>query len=512
MILRKPYAFLIQYFQRIHLVLLGLCFYIFYKTSTLRTFVSEFIRTESYNADLEPIKNYIGFLPIIVILLCLGIFLILMILLRHKKKPWKIYLVPFFSYIFLLGVMLYIRNFFVTYNDISDITKIMAGRDLLLIAYLLQFAVFLLLILRTLGIDLNKFGFKNDQEYLEIKEEDREEFELSLQFDKDRVRRTVNKLFRNIGYVYQEHRFILNTLMTVLAVILVGYTYYYFGILHKIYKENQSFKSNFYEVTVLDSYLTNRKDNGDLIEKNSKYSYVIVKLKVKNLAGERNMYTDRFHLINRSNEAERTPQYQTYFSTYGKVYDNSSFDYNETKVFNLIYRVDKDWKSKYYTLYYQGLDKSFLLRKVKLKVKDYQTPVKTSTKKLNQDMKIEDKDFTFINYQVSDSAIYNSYKCFGTGCGISPSTVTSYNKAILKIDYISEYFEPKTFVDFSTKYAKIKYEDKDGKTSSIDCVNAVSKDYTDNSLYLKVPLAVKEANKIDLVYTVNGSKYTYHVK
>ena len=67
--------------------------------------------------------------------------------------------------------MLYIRNFFMGYNELSDITKIMAGRDLLFIAYIPQFAVFLLLILRTLGIDLNRFGFKNDKEYLEIKED-----------------------------------------------------------------------------------------------------------------------------------------------------------------------------------------------------------------------------------------------------------------------------------------------------------------------------------------------------
>ena len=79
MVFRKPYAFLIQYFQRIHLFLLGLCFYLFYKTTALRTFVSEFIRTESYNQDLESIKHYVGFLPVFVILLCLGILLTLII-------------------------------------------------------------------------------------------------------------------------------------------------------------------------------------------------------------------------------------------------------------------------------------------------------------------------------------------------------------------------------------------------------------------------------------------------
>ena len=37
-------------------------------------------------------------------------------------------------------------------------------------------------------------------------------------------------------------------------------------------------------------------------------------------------------------------------STYGKVYDDSIFANNETKEFNLIYRVDKDWKNNKYIL------------------------------------------------------------------------------------------------------------------------------------------------------------------
>ena len=166
MILRKPYAFLIQYFQRIHLILLGLSFYIFYKTSALRTFVSEFIKTESYNTDLESIKSYVGFLPVIIIILCVLTFIVLMILLRHKEKPWKVYLLPLFDYIFLLIIMFYIRNYFMNYNEVSDITKIMAARDLLFIAYIPQFIIILLLIIRMLGIDLNKFGFQKDKEYL----------------------------------------------------------------------------------------------------------------------------------------------------------------------------------------------------------------------------------------------------------------------------------------------------------------------------------------------------------
>ena len=49
------------------------------------------------------------------------------------------------------------------------------------------------------------------------------------------------------------------------------------------------------------------------------------------------------------------------------------------------------------------------------------------------------------------------------------SVALEHNNDILQIDYISDYFDSKTFVDFSTKYAKIKYEDNNGKVDSIDC-------------------------------------------
>ena len=51
------------------------------------------------------------------------------------------------------------------------------------------------------------------------------------------------------------------------------------------------------------------------------------------------------------------------------------------KTLILIYRVDKDWKNK--NIYYiiKDLGNSFLLRKVRLKVKDYQKITKGETKK-----------------------------------------------------------------------------------------------------------------------------------
>ena len=75
----------------------------------------------------------------------------------------------------------------------------MAARDLLNIASIFQYIVFVIFGIRFLGIDLKKFGFKNDEEYLDIKEEDREEFEVNIEFDKDKITRNIKKLLEMLN-------------------------------------------------------------------------------------------------------------------------------------------------------------------------------------------------------------------------------------------------------------------------------------------------------------------------
>ena len=197
MILRKPYALLIQYFQKIHLVLILLCAYIFYKLTFLTTFVSDFVKTESYNSYYEPISSYINVFLIISVIIVIITTITLIILLRYKKKPWKVYLFPLLEYTLILGLLIYITSYFNKFTELSSIPAIMAARDLLNIASIFQYAIFVIFGIRFLGIDLKKFGFTNDEEYLDIKEEDREEFEVNIEFDKDKIKRTYKKFIRN---------------------------------------------------------------------------------------------------------------------------------------------------------------------------------------------------------------------------------------------------------------------------------------------------------------------------
>ena len=73
MIFRKPYAFLIKNFRKIHIVLLLLCAFIYYKTMELTSFINEFATYLSYDPYLEPITKYTSIAFYIVILIIIQV-------------------------------------------------------------------------------------------------------------------------------------------------------------------------------------------------------------------------------------------------------------------------------------------------------------------------------------------------------------------------------------------------------------------------------------------------------
>ena len=89
MIIRKPYAFLIKHFKKIHLILLVLSAFVYYKNLQLSSFVTEFMSLGTYDSYNEPITRFVtGFAIISMLLISVGS-IMLILLLRHKKKPCR---------------------------------------------------------------------------------------------------------------------------------------------------------------------------------------------------------------------------------------------------------------------------------------------------------------------------------------------------------------------------------------------------------------------------------------
>ncbi len=508
MILRKPYALLIQYFQRIHLLLILLSAYIFYKLMSLRSFVADFLNTESYNAYYEPITDHINWLMIISIIVIVVISVILIILLHYKKKPWKVYLFSIAEYILMLGVLLYIRSYFNGYNELSTITSIMAGRDLLNIVYFPQYIIFIIFGIRFLGIDLKKFGFKEDEEYLDIKEEDREEFEVNIDFDKDKIKRNIKKIIRNTKYVYFEHRFVCTTIIIILFASVTGYTYYYFGVLHKTYKEGNTFSANYYDITVNNSYLTNRDSRGDIISDNQ--YYLVVNVTVKNNASKRDINLDRFRVMNKNNEFHYVAREYDNFKDLGKQYDGRKLDTGDDVTFILVYKVSTRLDIKKFVLYYSDVVSNVLLKKIKLNVRDVTKLETKAEAKKTEKLVFPTKDaLTITNFKLVNETTYSRYSCSDMGCTIMELPLKSNNK-ILELSFISNSFTGKSFVDFSNIYAKINYEDSNGNMKSIEPYSLLI-NYNGNFAYFSIPNDAKDDARIQMIFTFRNEQYIYYM-
>ena len=61
MIIRKPYAFLIKNFKKIHIALLILSLYVVYKLFDVNSYVGEFMRLGTYDRFGDPITKHITF-------------------------------------------------------------------------------------------------------------------------------------------------------------------------------------------------------------------------------------------------------------------------------------------------------------------------------------------------------------------------------------------------------------------------------------------------------------------
>lgn len=516
MIFRKPYAFLIKNFRKIHLVLIILCAYIFYKHLQVYNFVKEYVELESYSAFLESIDRYTNWLSYLAILAVIVVSVLLLITLRRKDKPWKLYLVVLGEYVLMLFAFVMTTNFFHTYNDSTAVTEILMVRDLLMLASFAQYAVFIILFIRLTGLDLNKFSFQTDQEYLEMDSSDREEVEVSFEIDKHTIIRNIRKLRRNLGYFYLEHKFILNSLFAITFVFLIGYSYYYFGIVHKSYKVGQTFSASGYNIKIENVYVSDKNYRGEKLDGDN---YIILDMKVQNNAHKRVMDTDRFHLINRNYDILSNNLYDSEFKDLGTPYSKREFQAGKTYDFLLIFKVDSKLDIHKFNLYYQeyqDVNKTYL-RKIRLKPIDLRTIERFADVSLGIEQEIsilnKKKSFSIDHYEIGTQFDYRYYGCSNTGCMYQTQPVVAEgNKKILKIDFSSTDFTGEEFVDFSVNYGRIKYKDHKGKVQEIPVKNALSRDAMNKSLYLIVPEEIEQSGNITFELTVRNHCYVFKLR
>ncbi len=519
MVLRKPYAFLIKHFKKINVLLLLLVIFVAYQDIKLYGFLRDYVSTAIYNNALDPISNYVtlwGFLSLFIILI---ISCTLGYLLKYKNKPYIFYLYIALSNLLTLIVFLYMRYYFSpgVYSGYS----IEASRNLMyvtLVTVLPYIVSVLLLMIRAVGLDLKKFGFHEDKDFLELDENDREEVEVEVNFDKDIIVRKIRNKIRLFKYFFMEHKFSLSAITIAVVVALTVIIYNYVYVEHKVYGMNETFKSNNYKFVIENTYLTDKDYAGNIISTQGKY-YVILDFKVQNLLNQtRDFDIKKFHLFVDDKFYEPDLRFNNYFNDIGKVYEGNSIDKKQTENYILIYEIDRPSKSSNFLLTYQDLlTKDNKVIKIKIKVRDLSKFVNRDSKKMNETLEVpinldEKKSFNISDFIVTDSTTYTYEKCYVHNCPIYQGTLVGKNgNSILRLRGDLGEDSVESFIKFLSKYGKIRYN-IDGTDKEIPLEFMLTKGYRGKMIYLSVPGELKTAIRIELLFTVRTYQYVYKLK
>ena len=519
MILRKPYAFLIKYFRRINILLLGLVLFAFYRMSKFSQFAKNYVNTGMYNSQIDSINNYFNSYIVLDFIAIFLISVVLIYLLKKKEKPIIGYTMTFIFNLYNFIFLIYVNNFF-TYKALDGFKLVTAKviSDLSFIGVILYYPLLIILLIRSLGIDLRSFGFREDKEYLEVSEEDREEVEVQVGFDKEKWIRKVKYYFRNIRYFILEHKVPLAVITSLVAIIGITQFYRYFYVENRIYKMNQTISSNNYKLRVNSTYLTNKDYSGNIISNDGSY-FVVVDLSVKNSLGiDRLFDIEKVLLYIDNSYYVPSFRYNNSFKDMGNLYDGIELKGNQEKSYLLIYQVPKPTKNANFVLKYQDVSiKNSKLIRIKINVVDISAFKMKGIKHYNDEMTIplslENKMiFTINNYTISDTTTYTYQSCGSDGsCPIYEKETSAKNGyKILHFKFDSNK-ESKEFINFINTYAKVRYV-IDNSVKVVNIKRAVDTKYKGKHVYLLVPNEIENADSIDLLFTVRSYQYIYRLK
>ena len=351
MILRKPYAFLIKNFKIIHLFISLLLIYLIKRTYNIISFYKSY----SQNSLIEVIpSHYTGFLIYFSIILLIGLVVAIVFLLKKKNKPILFYIITIIVYVAIFIGFTYNRSIINTLEMQSlDRKTIGLARDITRFMLIAQGILLIPYIIRTLGFDIKKFDFKKDLQELDIEVDDNEEFELTIGVDKNKLERKGRRRLRELKYYYIENKIFILIIAGIVALFLgvKSINFITSSIVHK-YSEQDIISLNGYKLTIDDSYITTKNDNGKNIVVNDEV-YLIVKFTVNSsYNGIFTLDSNKFIVKIKDDSYTSNRKYNSYFTSYGIGYKGQKISLNDSKTYILVYSIPSADKNKNMTLEY----------------------------------------------------------------------------------------------------------------------------------------------------------------
>lgn len=531
MILRKPYAFFIKHFKLMHLLLAVFMCYSVYKTKELLDFFNEYsailINIKGQDLITPLLPSLFQLVPFLIIIVSIVILVVMLV----KKKPYLFYVLLIIGYIYC-AVLLQISKFTLVSlsNSIVDTRTILLLRDLIMICFIIQIFELIIIFVRATGFDVKKFDFDTDLKQINITEEDREEVEVELNFDSNKLIRNIRKQIRFLKYTYKENEKFANIIISIFSVIVIVVIVFMSINKNPIINQNEIFSGNNFTLSIVDSYITNTDYKGKIITDDY---YLILKLNIKtNSTKSRTLDIATAKILIDNYVYTPTTQYKDSFSDFGSVYLGEEIKNEETQKI-LVYQIPKELINKKIIFSYvdkNNIDEDGNFKNIRINI-NYKNLIgidSSDEAKLNEELVLKDSIMPTAKIKISAFDIQNKYKlnynfCVKTICYDSyeyllPSINSNYDKVLLKISgtFESDNELPSVYnlYDFIEKFGKLSYEiNGQEKIQNIEFKEVKSKKINQpNVYYIEVLDEVKNAEKISFLFTIRNKNYKYVIK
>lgn len=526
MILRKPFAFFIKHFKMFHFVMLLFMIYVMYSSSSILSFLNEYLNSTLSLINHDVITTLYGNLLYISIIFIFIITIVILVLLLFKGKPVKFYIFNIITYIFTLTIIIISKNILSTLEiTLVEVRTIKLIQDLILMTIIVQAIASIMMAVRATGFNIKKFDFAKDLEELDIRDEDSEEFEVNLEFESDKYLRKVKKIFRYIKYIYVENKYLFSILASLLIGIICIIIYLNQTIYNKVYKENETLTTKDFYFSVVDTFVTNKDFKGNIIDND--YSFVISRIKLRSLNKDKILKTAQIALHVNDHNLYPTTDYKNEFSDLGVYYNGEEIS-KDFKDYLLIYKIPNSYVDSKMQINY--FDTNLKTIKIKISPNKIDDNIKEFNYNIGDNIILENSilknsSITITSFEFG-SLFDNTYnycisnnECILSHEIIKPKLDTNYDKALLKVSGNYELDEnlsivkPQKLYYLLEKFGSIIYN-LDGKEYRIDNLTQVlpNKKVNNNIIYFEVPSSLMTASEIKFKIKVRNMSYVYTLK
>lgn len=504
--------------------------YSLYRTKNILDFFNQYVSTTIRVIGQDLVGTYmygaISLLTISIIIL-LSLILVVMIV---KKKPHLFYILSIIIFVYSLIILAIVSStLFSLQETIIDLRVTRLIRDLIMVSFFAQMFCVVIVFVRAVGFDIRKFDFKKDLQELHIEEEDSEEFEVSFNIDKNKAKRKINKSIRFLKYAYKENKLMANIFIGLLIITLGSFIGFQIGTGKKVLGHNQYFGGNGFNLSIVDSYLTDSDYKGHKIDDNY---YLILRVNIKStdyVAKKIDLATMKIVIDKFSYFPDLTKN--SLLFDFGNIYNDQNIGGNYQTI-SLIYSIPHQLINKNIYLSYVNKIKVENSKHISTKVKIDYTDL--TNKKEKQIYNLKDNitldeplnNYTFsidkmelakmfkVNYDyVVSSKVYPSYEY------IKPTLSGNENKALLKIEGNFNSGDVKlnnvnTLYDFIYNFSYLTYIKNGESFVQKNYFNEVTtkKVSIKNTFYIEVLEDVLNAEKIYLTFTIRNESFDYILK